>query len=60
MVRPWGNTSMVFFILLIPTKFVVFSLSQNHLGADWSGLERTSVPFRKRRFYLRGMNLLFH
>ena len=20
----------------------------------------TSVPFRKRRFYLRGMNLLFH
>ena len=35
-------------------------MSQNHLGADWSGLERTSVPFRKRRFYLRGMNLLFH
>ena len=26
MVRPWGNTSMVFFIFLIPTKFVVFSL----------------------------------
>ena len=23
MVRPWGNTSMVFFIFLIPTKFVV-------------------------------------
>ena len=40
MVRPWGNTSMVFFIFLIPTKFVVFSclkITSVRTGADWSG-----------------------
>ncbi len=59
MVRPWGHTSMVFFIFLLPTKSVVFSCNFC-LGADWSGQGRTSAPFENRCLYLRGMNLLFH